>query len=461
MMQWQKLLTPKRNIDSNKKESVRSTFLRDVDRLTFSSYFRKLQDKTQVYPLSKSSYVRTRLTHSLEVATVARSLGFMVGNYVLKNNPSLKNVTPFDFSYIIQAAALAHDIGNPPFGHKGEEIICHFYKEILKDLDNLNNNLEPEKQLTEEQKENLIHFDGNAQGFRIITNLISKNNNKGLNLTYPTLGAFLKYPSITINKKYIGHSKTGIFISEHDIFNNMAQSLELKVLDKDENNNNVYSRHPLAFLLEASDDICYAVADFEDAFLVGILSFAEIEELFLSIIEDKNVNGILQQDNFSANILKNYQTNASESSKIEYLSSEVINILIHTAYNIFIQNEESILSGTFNHNLLDVSVFDSQISKLKEIAKAKIYNSPEKSKAEISGMTAIKAILTQFKDIVDSIYEKKSYSPKNHMINQLYLNNKLNKNNSLFENFQVINDFIVGCTDQNLIDVYHNISATK
>lgn len=182
-MNWELLLQPnivKESKDSNKsiKENIRSPFLRDVDRILFSSYFRKLQDKTQVYPLAQSSYVRTRLTHSLEVSTVGRSLGNIIGKEIIKKY-NLKNITFYDFGYIIQAAALAHDIGNPPFGHKGEEAICNFYEDFFEELENSPNPI-IKKELHNLNKDNFTKFDGNAQGFRIITRLAVKNNTSGL-----------------------------------------------------------------------------------------------------------------------------------------------------------------------------------------------------------------------------------------------------------------------------------------
>lgn len=466
-MNWQLLLET--NIIKSKttdKENIRSPFLRDVDRILFSSYFRKLQDKTQVYPLAKSSYVRTRLTHSLEVSTVGRSLGNIVGKEIIKKY-NLKNVTFYDFGYIIQAAALAHDIGNPPFGHKGEAAICNFYEDFFEEIENSDNTL-LKKDLKNLNKDNFTKFDGNAQGFRIINNLAVKNNTNGLNLTYPVLATFCKYPNTKKDNNFIYTKKIGIFSSEEEIFNNIKQTLNLK---QDENNFTL--RHPLVFLLEAADDICYLISDTCDAFSVNILDFQEVEKLFTEIAFSQEAAKALTPE-YIACISENHKESLQAYKKhkksnntlkqklgsriIESLASEVINICIHIATKTFLLYEQEILQGNLNQDLLSKSTISTYIKKIRDTAKNKIYNASDKTIQEIRGTTAITEVLKEFTSIVKNFYLNKNVV-KYALLNKVYLQEKLSNNNSLTDNLQIINDFIVECTDKDIIKIFNTIKG--
>ncbi|MGV3278776.1 dGTP triphosphohydrolase [Rickettsiales bacterium LUAb2] len=504
-MNWQQLLTIKRansscNYNSSKKyikEHVRSPFLRDVDKITFSSYFRKLQDKTQVHPLAKNSYVRTRLTHSLEVATVGRSLGVIVGNEIINRNNELKvkdydsnidhTITRYDFAYIVQAACLAHDIGNPPFGHKGEDVISSFYAKLFGDI-TLKKDI-----ISKQQQNDLTHFDGNAQGFRIIANTADyTEKHLGLNLTYPVLATFCKYPSFIINKNLLHAKKIGVFNSEQAILHDIIK--ELNLLAEANYDNQIFKRHPLTFLVEAADDICYCVADIQDALSVGILTFAEVETIFKQFLFSQettnfysNINNKypysfvqnLAQDTLDKARSKYIELSSTYNLKpiflIEHLASEIINILIYAVAIQFLENEHRLLQGEFNSPLLNETPFHNYINEtfslnnitmtgLRKTAQDKIYTYKEKSKQELSGMAAIQNILTEFTNIALAFEEEKAtkqlkLTTKEQMLHRVYLDNKLNINNSLYTNLQLINDFIVNSTDKNIIDIYHTINA--
>ena len=272
-MNWEQLLSLKRFGDTNKRlrkeqDETRLGFEVDYDRIIFSSEFRSLQDKTQVIPLSKTDFVHTRLTHSLEVSVVGRSLGRRVGQKLLEKHPQLQNIHGYqahDFGAIVAAAALAHDIGNPPFGHSGEKAIGEFFKS--------GKGLNYKNQLNEKQYQDLCDFEGNANGFKIVTQS-RVGREGGLRLSYATLGAFTKYPKESLPKKptkHIADKKYGFFQSEKDAFIDVAEELGLtKRSDKDAS----YARHPLAFLVEAADDICYTIIDFEDGINLGLISEA-------------------------------------------------------------------------------------------------------------------------------------------------------------------------------------------
>ncbi|MCH7499280.1 MAG: dNTP triphosphohydrolase, partial [Nitrospinae bacterium] len=280
-MDWKRLLSKDRLGKATSKKTHpnqrRSEWQKDFDRIAFSSAFRRLQDKTQVFPLSESDYPRTRLTHSIESSIVGRSLGIEVGFRLAQIHGELfeeNKISPYDLGAIVAGASLAHDIGNPPFGHSGEEAIQNWFHE------NENGYL---VELNDNEKLDFMNFEGNAQGFRILTKLQRPKQNGGIQLTYATLGAFLKYPRKSFDKlaepKLTGASskKHGFFQMEKDEFLRVAEKNELKIKKKD----SAWFRHPLAFLVEAADDICYQIVDLEDGFLLRYIDFGEVKELLL------------------------------------------------------------------------------------------------------------------------------------------------------------------------------------
>ena len=312
MMQWEKLLSLKRQGDTNKRlrieqDETRLGFEVDYDRIIFSSAFRSLQDKTQVIPLSKTSFVHTRLTHSLEVSVVGRSLGRAVGKAILEKHPFLEKTHGYrfnDFGAIVAAASLAHDIGNPPFGHSGEKAIGNYF---------LNGNGSRfKKELTDKQFQDLVDFEGNANGFKILTET-KDGVEGGLRLSYATLGAFMKYPKESLPKKpttHIADKKYGVFQSEISFFNEVADELGLiKKLD------NRYSRHPLTYLVEAADDICYTLIDFEDGINLGLIEEEFALEYLVNLVKDT-----IQK--------KKYTKLTQASDRLAYLRSLAINTLI-------------------------------------------------------------------------------------------------------------------------------------
>ena len=271
-MTWEQLLSLKRQGDTSKRlrieqDDTRLGFEVDYDRIIFSSAFRSLQDKTQVIPLSKTDFVHTRLTHSLEVSVVGRSIGRLVGKKIIEKYPHLQEVHGFhmnDFGAIVAAAALAHDIGNPPFGHSGEKAIGEYFS--------IGKGQHYKDQLTAKQWQDLIDFEGNANGFSVLSS--SRPGIEGsLRLTYAVLGAFMKYPKESLPKKptkNISDKKYGIFQSDKDFFKEVAE--ELGMIPNKSGNDIGFERHPLAFLVEAADDICYTIIDFEDGINLGLVS---------------------------------------------------------------------------------------------------------------------------------------------------------------------------------------------
>ncbi|MCK5402060.1 MAG: deoxyguanosinetriphosphate triphosphohydrolase [Flavobacteriaceae bacterium] len=382
-MNWEQLLSLKRFGDTNKRlrkeqDETRLGFEVDYDRIIFSSEFRSLQDKTQVIPLSQTDFVHTRLTHSLEVSVVGRSLGRQVGSKLLKKHPHLKEVHGYqanDFGAIVAAASLAHDIGNPPFGHSGEKAVGEFFIS--------GNGKQYKAQLTEKEYQDLCDFEGNANGFKILTQS-REGRDGGLRLSYGTLGAFIKYPKESLPKKptnHIADKKYGVFQSEKEAFIDVANEIGLA---RTKNvNDNSYSRHPLTFLVEAADDICYTIIDFEDGINLGLIQEEFALEYLIKLVKD------------SININK-YNALVNTKDRVSYLRALAINVLINEAVGVFMKNEEEILKGIFSTALLDKSKYKAQINDIIKLSVENIYQSKEVIDKEIAGHEVITKLLDTF-----------------------------------------------------------------
>lgn len=383
MMNWEQLLSLKRAGDTNKRlrkeqNETRLGFEVDYDRIIFSSAFRSLQDKTQVIPLSKTDFVHTRLTHSLEVSVVGRSLGRLAGQKILEKHPQLKDTHGYqmnDFGAIVAAAALAHDIGNPPFGHSGEKAIGEYFS--------LGNGKRFKESLSEKEYQDLIKFEGNANGFRILTEN-RPGIEGGLRLSYATLGAFMKYPKESLPDKptrNIGDKKFGIFQTEKETFEEIAKELGLENLRKGEFT--AFARHPLAFLVEAADDICYTIIDFEDGINLGLIDEEYALEYLIKLVKN------------SINTAK-YNSLINTADRLSYLRALAINTLITEAVAIFLENEEAILKGEFHEALFDKSSYEAQIKDIIKISVEKIYQSEDVVNKEIAGYKMLSHLLDTY-----------------------------------------------------------------
>ncbi|MGB1312006.1 deoxyguanosinetriphosphate triphosphohydrolase [Bizionia paragorgiae] len=389
-MTWEELLSLKRFGDTNKRlrkeqDETRLGFEVDYDRIIFSSEFRSLQDKTQVIPLSQTDFAHTRLTHSLEVSVVGRSLGRSVGKKILEKHPHLYSVLGYqanDFGAIVAAAALAHDIGNPPFGHSGEKAIGEYFKS--------GNGKHFKSELTAKEYEDLCRFEGNANGFKILTQS-REGREGGLRLSYATLGAFTKYPKESLPQKptsHIADKKYGVFQSELSEFKAIAKELGLNKRSDDAIS---YARHPLAYLVEAADDICYTIIDFEDGINLGLIQEEFALEYLIKLVKD------------SINSEKYYQlTNTHD--RISYLRALAIGRLINEAVDIFMTHEDAILKGEFGSSLLDKSKYDAQINDIIKISIDNIYQSTEVVDKEIAGYEIIKTLLDTYISAVNNCY---------------------------------------------------------
>ncbi|MEQ8219409.1 MAG: dNTP triphosphohydrolase [Arenibacter sp.] len=379
-MHWEQLLSLKRFGDTHKRirkeqDETRLGFEVDYDRVIFSAAFRSLQDKTQVIPLSKTDFVHTRLTHSLEVSVVGRSLGRIAGKKILEKHPHLREVHGYhfnDFGAIVAAAALAHDIGNPPFGHSGEKAIGEYFK--------TGRGKQFKTVLTKKEYQDIIDFEGNANGYRLLTES-RQGVEGGLRLSYATLGAFMKYPKESLPKKptkHIADKKFGFF--QQDVVSFQEVAAELGLESRGNGQDVGFCRHPLTFLVEAADDICYTIIDFEDGINLGLISEDYALEYLIKLVKD------------SINI-KKYNNLVYMEDRLSYLRALAINTLISDAIAIFIENEEAILKGQFSVSLLDKSKFKAQIEDIITLSVQKVYRSQEVLEKEIAGYRIISDIL--------------------------------------------------------------------
>ena len=447
IMHWEQLLSLKRHGDSNKRlrneqDETRLGFDVDYDRIIFSSEFRSLQDKTQVIPLSSTDFVHTRLTHSLEVSVVARSLGRKVGVKILEKHPALAEVhgyKPNDFGSIVAAAALAHDIGNPPFGHSGENAIGHFFK------NGQGKNFKSE--LTDKEYEDLCNFEGNANGFKILTQDL-KGLLGGLRLSYATLGAFTKYPKQSLPKGItddVAYKKYGVFQSEVPMFKQISE--ELGLLNKNNISGDQFSRHPLAYLVEAADDICYTIIDFEDGINLGV-----IEEDFALEYLIKLVKNNIQTSKYNAL--------PDKKARVSYLRAIAIGALIDDAVNIFIKNEEALLQGNVRFALLEKSQYKAQMDDIIKLSIDRIYNSKEVIDKELSGFEVINELLLRYTNAINNCYEEKG-SHYDELILKLLPKRFDFKDGSLYTRLMGICSVISSYSDSKAVLTYKKLKGLK
>ena len=440
MMDWRKLISAKRlGMEAYHAEGNddRSDFLRDYDRLIFSAPFRRLQNKTQVFPLPGSVFVHNRLTHSLEVACVGRSLGNRVSRALLKKRPELVDSPVGEIGSIVSAACLAHDLGNPPFGHSGERAISAYFTEGKGQA--------LRSQLTSEEWDDIIHFEGNANAFRLLTHQFNGRRRGGFALTYSTLASIVKYP---FSSYYAGGKpKFGFFQTEAETFRAIADELGLIRLSA-EGEPLRYCRHPLVFLVEAADDICYQMMDIEDAYKLKILTREETIALLMPFIEEHKRGHL-------AEVLEMV---TDHNEQIAYLRSKVIGILIDECADVFMQHEEEILNGTFKEPLIKhASERCRQAYKhCSEVAVQKIYRSRDVLDIELAGFRIINTLIELMTDAV--IHPENAYSRL--LIDRVSSQYDLHAS-TLYGKIQAVFDYLSGMTDVFALDLYRKINGNS
>lgn len=435
-MQWSKLICHKRlGMERYRTSSAqsRSDFQRDFDRLVFSSPFRRLQNKTQVFPLPGSIFVHNRLTHSLEVSSVGKSLANEVYMQLSQRYRHDKDVCD-KLSHIVEivgAACLAHDLGNPPFGHSGERTIATYFSE--------GDGMAVRGLLSENEWNDLINFDGNANSFRLLSHQFKGRREGGLAMTYSTLAAIVKYPySSSMTPK---RGKFGYFCSERECFMQVAD--ELGLIQKSDD---VFARHPLVLLMEAADDICYQVMDIEDAHKLKILNTGDVIELLLGFFDDarrKHIEEVMSHV-------------ADKNEKVVYLRSCIIGLLVGECCKIFLEHEEEILEGQFKGCLIDHLSERSlkAYRRCSDTAYAKIYRASDVVDIDLAGHQIITELLRKLTDAV--LYPERTYSqlllskfPQQYDVNAP----------TLFEKIQAVIDHISAMTDVYALDLYRKLNG--
>lgn len=438
-MDWNKLLSTKRlgkPVDANDAPAPRTAFTRDYDRIIFNSAFRRLQDKTQVFPLAKSDYVRTRLTHSLEVASVGRSLGMLAAKVIELKQPEYKEIaTPHDVGTLVSTACLAHDIGNPPFGHTGESAIQEWF-ESNKAINDING----------AEREDLLKFEGNAQGFRTLCTLQQAPQPGGMQLTCAMLGTFTKYPraSVVDAKQGLGISgkKFGFMQSEAYWFAEVAN--ELGLVQK-AGSAAAWHRHPLAFLVEAADDICYHVMDIEDGYKAGCISYDEIAGLHKPWLKQASLQrGLAIED---------------KERRVEYFRANTVNAMILAAVKAFEDNYDGLMNGSFDDELAKKIELSKELKAFKELAREKVYSARPVVEIEACGFEVIGGLLEAFAGAIHA----KATGAKTGKIRTRTLLGLMPKPEidieklSTYERTLLATDFVSGMTDTFAVDLYQRI----
>ncbi len=441
-MDWARLLSSKRLGQENTpgRKDDRSEFQRDFDRLIFSAAFRRLQNKTQVFPLPGSIFVHNRLTHSLEVGSVGRSLGNDVSKILLKRHPELADTHLLEMGNIVSAACLAHDLGNPPFGHSGESAIRSYFREGAGKR--LFGYVCPETGdgISPEQWSDLTHFEGNANAFRLLTHHFKGRRKGGFVMTYSTLASIVKYPYPSTMAGDKG--KFGFFQAEQADYQRIAYALGIELLSAKPR----YARHPLVYLVEAADDICYEIMDIEDAHKLKILSTEETTALLLAYFPEQRQGKIKQR----------LAELDDSNEQIVYLRSIAINCLESECVSVFVEHEAEILAGTFKGSLID-HINPTPLEAYRrcvETANRRIYRARMVVDIEITGYKVITELLDLMTEAVT--HSGRTYSQL--LINRVSTQYEILAP-TLYERIMAVLDYISGMTDIFALDLYRKLNG--
>ncbi|MDN3555745.1 deoxyguanosinetriphosphate triphosphohydrolase [Halomonas maura] len=431
-MTWERLLDPARLHDRRgtpRDEIGRSPFHKDHDRIVFAGSFRRLGRKTQVHPLTDNDHIHTRLTHSLEVGCVGRSLGMSVGEELRQRLPAW--ITPADLGVIVQAACLGHDIGNPPFGHAGEYAIRDWFTRAEGDGSGLLDGL------SDAERADLRTYEGNAQGFRIVTQIEYNQFRGGMRLTAATLGTLLKYPWTVEHGGSAG--KFGCYQSEAPLLAEVAGRLGL--LPQGDSR---WCRHPLAWLVEAADDICYALLDLEDGLEMGILGFDEVAEVLIQIAGGEPPDYPIMQ-----------QQGVSQRRRVAALRGAAMERAVTDVSQVFVQHEGELLGGRLDNDLLELCHpdLDWGVKAAKQLARERIFRNERKAKLEIGAYTTLGILLEAFIGAAHELHHSGASTFKHQRVLALIGENTPRPSWSLYDSYRRMLDFIGGMTDHYAVDL--------
>lgn len=439
-MNWLQLISNKRLGQENRhadRHDDRSEFKRDCDRLIYSAPFRRLQNKTQVFPLPGSIFVHNRLTHSLEVSSLGKSLGDDVAHRLIQRHPELQGTLFEEIGTIVQAAGLAHDLGNPPFGHSGEKAIQAFFTEgegmALKPM------------LSTRFWDDITHFEGNANAFRLLTHRFHGRREGGFVMTYATLASIVKYPFAS---SVAGtHGKFGFFSSEEDTYREIADELGIICLSEP-NQPLRFARHPLVYLMEAADDICYEIMDIEDAHKLKLLTYGETESLLLGFFDEESQSRIRQR------VIEEGVTD--ENEKVVYMRACAVGCLEHECVQAFVDNEAAILAGTFEGSLIGAisPVPRDAYKRCTKVSKAKIYQSKPVLDVELSGYHIMETLMH---DLIGAAVHPEKYHSK-QLIHRFSSQYDI-YSDDLETRIMAVIDYISGMTDIYALDIYQKING--
>ncbi len=437
--------------NTNDTSDARSEYQRDYDRIIFSSAFRRLQNKTQVFPLPGSVFVHNRLTHSLEVSSVGRSMGNLVGTFISENYKLTKESKEF-YKYsihdVISAACLCHDIGNPAFGHSGEDAIASYFDRHETDL---------KQYFTEAEWADLINFEGNANAIRILTQQQNGKSEGGLRLTYSTLAAIAKYPceSVAKDKSQLHRKKFGFFQAQKDAFRTIAEKTNM-ILEQD--SPIIYKRHPFVWLVEAADDICYSIIDVEDSQRLGIIDHDKCRKLFLNLVESLDPSQIDKTKNTLKSI-------SDKNDRIAYLRAKSINLLTQKSVEVYQNNFDQIVKGEFKTALLDVIKNETEqvtkrvLDEIQRFSIENIYNHRSVLEIENAGYNVMSELLSQFiPPILKDEKERKTFEKKAlRLVPAQFLYEKGTK----YQKVMGILDYVSGMTDNYATELYRRIKGIE
>ena len=437
--------------NTNDTSDARSEYQRDYDRIIFSSAFRRLQNKTQVFPLPGSVFVHNRLTHSLEVSSVGRSMGNLVGTFISENYQLTKESQEF-YKYsihdVISAACLCHDIGNPAFGHSGEDAIASYFDRHETDL---------KQYFTEAEWADLINFEGNANAIRILTQQQNGKSEGGLRLTYSTLAAIAKYPceSVAKDKSQLHRKKFGFFQAQKEAFKTIAEKTNM-ILEQD--SPIIYKRHPFVWLVEAADDICYSIIDVEDSQRLGIIDHDKCRKLFLNLVESLDPSQIDKTKNTLKSI-------SDKNDRIAYLRAKSINLLTQKSVEVYQNNFDQIVKGEFKTALLDVIKNETEqvtkrvLDEIQRFSIENIYNHRSVLEIENAGYNVMSELLSQFiPPILKDEKERKTFEKKAlRLVPAQFLYEKGTK----YQKVMGILDYVSGMTDNYATELYRRIKGIE
>ncbi|UEG53343.1 deoxyguanosinetriphosphate triphosphohydrolase [Mucilaginibacter daejeonensis] len=456
-MTWCNCFSARRYGMIENEKGIRTEYERDWDRIIFSSPFRRLQNKTQVFPLPEEVFVHNRLTHSLEVASVGRSLGKIIGKHLstlpdVERNSEAKRFYKNNLKNVIAAACLAHDLGNPAFGHSGEEAISKYFKK--RDTDSIEDK-KFKGRFTPAEWNDLKNFEGNANAIRILTQQQKGRVKGGFRLTYSTLGAIIKYPceSLASERGRKHRKKYGYFKADEKVFLDIATVL--KMIPDNSTKEISYKRHPFVYLVEAADDICYNIIDLEDSHRLGILSYEEVSTLLLAIVaknKAENINAVKEQVE---------ELKSDKNEALAYLRAKSINTLALRCSEIFIENKDAIITGDYENTLIeDIPELNNELKAINDLSVKKIYNYKEVVKLELAGFRIMSGLV---EDFVTAALTPEKLRQKEHkkVLELLPSQFKFEESDTDYVKVLHMIDLISGMTDLFALKLYRNLRGIE